>query len=593
MMKIDQEDDEEPDDDKKAEDDDDEELTKSDNDGDFVHPKLTTHDDEIIHEEDTDEDDSSISSSDEEDSDNDVEGANVASAKSDEDATDEKDQGNEAVKDTNTDLDGRIKLYRFEDTHVTLTLDTGVDDIFRQHTEATSLIDTSVTAIMEPSFTAQFTAQINRPPTPHPIIIQPQQLPILTPATTTSSSLQNLPNFASLFGFDHRLKALEDNFSELRQTNQYAEALSSIPSTVEQYLANKMQEAVDVAVQLKYERIREESTTANQQFLDSIDDGMKKIIKEQVKKEVSKIIPKVEKFVTDQLESEVLVRSSKEANTSHAVAANLSELELKKILIDKMEANNSINRSDIQRQLYKALVEAYEADKILLDTYGDTVTIKRPRDGADDDQEPSAGTDRGSKRRRSGKEPASTSAPSETTTKTAGKTTSTGSKTHKKSASQSAPVEEAMQSTDVFKGPADQEFETGVQDEQAEEEVQHLPDWFQKPTRLPSPDHAWNTSVPAVHESVQPWLSNLAQQDPRESSFDELTDTTFDFSAFVMNRLNVKTLTPELLAGPTFELMKGTCKSLTELEYFCEEVYKATTEKLDWVGKPRKAAISV
>ncbi|GKE97726.1 hypothetical protein Tco_0021077, partial [Tanacetum coccineum] len=51
-----------------------------------------------------------------------------------------------------------------------------------------------------------------------------------------------------------------------------------------------------------------------------------------------------------------------------------------------------------------------------------------------------------------------------------------------------------------------------------------------------------------------------------------------------MNRLNVTTLTPELLAGPTFELMKGTCKSLTELEYFCEEVYKATTEKLDWIN---------
>ncbi|GJV83050.1 hypothetical protein Tco_1522948 [Tanacetum coccineum] len=98
------------------------------------------------------------------------------------------------------------------------------------------------------------------------------------------------------------------------------------------------------------------------------------------------------------------------------------------------------------------------------------------------------------------------------------------------------------------------------------------------------PDHAWNTSVPAVHESVQPWLSNLAQQDPRES-FDELTDSTFDFSAFVLNRLNVQTLTPELLAGPTFELLKGTCKSLTELEYFCEElVYKAHNEKLDWIN---------
>ncbi|GJU62197.1 hypothetical protein Tco_1244032 [Tanacetum coccineum] len=173
----------------------------------------------------------------------------------------------------------------------------------------------------------------------------------------------------------------------------------------------KEEDAVDVAVQLKYDRIREETTTANQQFLETIDDGMKKIIKEQSQKGVSKIVPMGQKLVTDQLESEVLVRSSKEANTSHAVAANLSELELKKILIDKMEANNSINRSDIQRQLYKALVEAYEADQILLDTYGDTVTIKRPRDGADDDEEPSAGTDRGSKRRRSGKEPASTSAP--------------------------------------------------------------------------------------------------------------------------------------------------------------------------------------
>ncbi|GJZ60852.1 hypothetical protein Tco_0616668 [Tanacetum coccineum] len=256
---------------------------------------------------------------------------------------------------------------------------------------------------------------------------------------------------------------------------------------------------------------------------------------------------------SEQLESEVLVRSSKEAKTSHAVDVNLLELELKNILIDKMEANNSINRSYIQRQLYKALVDAYEADKILLDTYGDTVTIKRHRDGADDDQEPSAGTDRGSKRRRSGKEHESTSAPREKTTMTAGKTT-TGSKTHKQSASQSAPVEETMQSTDVFEAPAHQEFKTGVHDEQPEEEVHHLPD------------------------------CNLTRrQDPRES-FDELTDTTFDFLAFVMNRLNVTTLTPELLAGPTFELMKGTCKSLTKLEYFCEEVYKATTEKLDWTN---------
>ncbi|GKB85986.1 hypothetical protein Tco_0958258 [Tanacetum coccineum] len=265
---------------------------------------------------------------------------------------------------------------------------------------------------------------------------------------------------------------------------------------------DKFSEAVDVAVQLKYDRIREEAQAENQQFLDSIDEGMKN-----------------------------------EAKTSHAVAATLSELELKNIFIDKMEANNSINKLDIQRQLYKALVDAYEADKILLDTYGDTVHKKGLRRSSCMIKKPSAEQIGGPKEE--------------------------GSKTHKQSASQSAPVEETMQSTDVFDAPAHQEFETGVHDEQAEEEVHHLPDWFQQPKRLPSPDHAWNKSVPAVHESVQPWLSNLARrQDPRES-FDELTDTTFDFSAFVMNRLNVKTLTPELSVS---------------------KVYKATTEKLDWIN---------
>ncbi|GJV12056.1 hypothetical protein Tco_1353597 [Tanacetum coccineum] len=59
-------------------------------------------------------------------------------------------------------------------------------------------------------------------------------------------------------------------------------------------------------------------------------------------------------------------------------------------------------------------------------------------------------------------------------------------------------------------------------------------------------------------------------------------DTPLDFLAFVMNRLKVNTLTPELLTGPTFELMKGSCKSLVELKYLFEEVYKATTKQLDW-----------
>nr|GEX65785.1 hypothetical protein [Tanacetum cinerariifolium] len=87
-----------------------------------------------------------------------------------------------------------------------------------------------------------------------------------------------------------------------------------------------------------------------------------------------------------------------------------------------MESNKSIHRSDKQRNLYKALVEAYESNKIILD-YGDIVTLKRRRDDADKDEEPSTGSDRGFKRRKEGKEPESTNAPKEKATKTTGKST--------------------------------------------------------------------------------------------------------------------------------------------------------------------------
>ncbi|GJS38904.1 hypothetical protein Tco_0563947 [Tanacetum coccineum] len=158
-----------------------------------------------------------ISSSDDEDSDNDVEGTDVEGAKSDDDATYVEDQGNEAVEDTNANLEGR---------------DDVMTDVILPQVQATQEIeDTHVTL------------------------------------TSVNPDVNNKVLL---------LKSLEDNFSELRQTNQYAEALSSIPGIVDHYLANKMQEAVDVAVQLKYDKIREESHTENQQFLDSIDEGMKK-----------------------------------------------------------------------------------------------------------------------------------------------------------------------------------------------------------------------------------------------------------------------------------------------------------------------------
>nr|GEX70351.1 retrotransposon protein, putative, Ty1-copia subclass [Tanacetum cinerariifolium] len=244
--------------------------------------------------------------------------------------------------------------------------------------------------------------------------------------------------------------------------------------------------------------------------------------------------------------------------------------------------NKSIQLSDEQNNLYKALIEAYESDKIILETYEETITLKRCRDDADKDEEPSAGPDQGSKRRIEGNEPESASALKEKATRNAGKSTQ-GTKSRQASASESATAEEPMQTTFQIEEPSHPEFDTGAKDQPIVQSSQH-PEWFsqqQKPSTL---DRDWNKTLPATHESIQPWISELAKQSDSRSTFNELMDTPLDFSNFLINRLKVDTLTPELIAGPTYELLNGSCKSLVELEYHLEEVYKATTDQLDWVN---------
>nr|GFA32289.1 hypothetical protein [Tanacetum cinerariifolium] len=249
------------------------------------------------------------------------------------------------------------------------------------------------------------------------------QQALIPPTTASSTLLQDLPNFGSLFGFDNRLKMLEANFSKFMQTDQFARAVYSILGI-------------------------------------TIDENMQKIIKEQVKEQVkvkvSKILPKIEQTVNEQPEAEVLTRSSNSSKTSYAVAADLSEMERKKILIEKIKGN------------------------------------KRRDDDADKDQEPFAGSDQGSKR------------PSE-----------------------SATAKELMKTTFEMEEPSHLEFEIGA-DDQPIIESSHHPEWFSQQKKPPTPD--------------------------------------------------------QLLAGPTYELMNGSCKILIELEFFLEKVYKATKDQLDWVN---------
>nr|GEU64535.1 hypothetical protein [Tanacetum cinerariifolium] len=346
-----------------------------------------------------------------------------------------------------------------------------------------------------------------------------------------------------------------------------------------------------VVVQIQSDRLRDEAQADNDEFVKIIDEDMQKIIKEKVKEQftvqVSKTLPKIEQNVNEQLDVKVLTRSSNSSKNSYAIATDLSEMELKKILIEKMEGNKSIHRSNEQRNLYKALVEAYESNKIILDTYGDIVTLKRcHNDDADRDEEPFDGSGRAYEsnkiildtygdivtlKRRHNDDADRDEEPFD------------GSGRGPRDAEKERSMKEPMHTSFEMEEPSHPEFETGADDQPIVESSQH-PEWFSQQQKPPTSDRDWNKTLSATHKSIQTWISKLAKQFDSFSSFNELMDTPVDFSAFLMNRLRVDTLTLELLAGPTYELMKGSCKSLVELEYQLEEVYKAITDQLDWVN---------
>ncbi|GJW55180.1 hypothetical protein Tco_0099265 [Tanacetum coccineum] len=281
---------------------------------------------------------------------------------------------------------------------------------------------------------------------------------------------------------------------------------------------------------------RQEAQDEKNSYIELINMSMRAIIKE-------------EKNFIESLEAAVLTRSSSQPKSYYEAAASLSEFDLTKILLDKMEESKSHLRADYKKKLYDALVESYNTDKYLFNTYGEVCTLKRSRGDNNKDRDPSARSDRGMKRRKSSKE-AESSRDSRSKEKKYSSTSKDTSHSQHKHSGKSAHAEEPSHTFDDSGVQQDQEFDTCNNDEQ-----------------------------PANKET---WISQVARDIEPRTSFDEIMDTFFDFSTFFLNRLNIKDLTQEILVGPAFKLLKGTCKSLTKLEYHLKECSKATTKRLNW-----------
>ncbi|GJX09601.1 hypothetical protein Tco_0199460 [Tanacetum coccineum] len=137
-------------------------------------------------------------------------------------------------------------------------------------------------------------------------------------------------------------------------------------------------------------------------------------------------MPKVEKYVTESLGAEVLARSSNQPQRSYAAAD-------------------------------------------LFASYSNVVTLKRGRDNQDKDKEPSAGSNRGTKRRRPGKEESSKEATQKESKSTSSSKGATGSQP--KSSGKSAQAEEHGPRVDDLEEPSHQKFETRNDDVSPAREV--------------------------------------------------------------------------------------------------------------------------
>ncbi|GJU27210.1 hypothetical protein Tco_1165831 [Tanacetum coccineum] len=370
--------------------------------------------------------------------------------------------------------------------------------------EIASLLDTTArhaTAVLE--ITSSFTTTIPPPPLFFNPLLQ-QATPTPTPKTSeTTTSFPSLLDFSFVFRFNNRVTNLVKDLSKIKQVDQYAQALSSITAIVDRYIDNKLREAINKAIQAHNLDCIQEAQDEKNAYVELVDTSMRALINEEVNTQLPQILPQVvsdfanhviEKNVIESVEDAVLTRSSSQPKST-----------------------------------YDALFESYNTKKDLFDLYGEVFSLKRSRDDRYKDQDPSAGSDRGTKRRKSNKD-----------------------------ANSSRDLSHTVDDSGVQQ---DQEFDTGNNDEQPANKEVTKDDWFKKPERPPTPDSNWNKRQHVDSRPPQTRISQVARAKEPHTSFDELMDTSCNFSAFVLNRLYIKDLTQEILVGPTFELLKGTCKS--------------------------------
>ncbi|GJR97159.1 hypothetical protein Tco_0269333 [Tanacetum coccineum] len=132
----------------------------------------------------------------------------------------------------------------------------------------------------------------------------------------------------------------------------------------------------------------------------------------------------------------------------------------------------------------ESLEESYDLDKSLFSTYGNVYSLKRSRNDKDKDEDPSAGSDRWLKKRKTRKDAEPTKGPK---AKESQSGSSKGTKSQPKYSRKSIQLEEPEFEVADSNMPQDQEENLGNDDVEPKEKVASKRDWFTKPTKPQEP----------------------------------------------------------------------------------------------------------
>ncbi|GJS81328.1 hypothetical protein Tco_0747869 [Tanacetum coccineum] len=141
-------------------------------------------------------------------------------------------------------------------------------------------------------------------------------------------------------------------------------------------------------------------------------------------------------------------------------------------------------------ECYEGLKKSYDLDKTFFSTYDKVYSLKRSRKDKDKDEDPSAGSDRGLKKRKTRKDAESAKGPK---AKESQSGSSKGDKSQSKSLGKSVQSEEPEFEVADSDMPQDQEENLGNDVEEPKEKVACKRDWFTKPSKPQEPtDPDWN-----------------------------------------------------------------------------------------------------